>query len=815
MPPACPAGVALALYRRMALLRRFELSAQVLNRAGKLPGFLHLYIGEEATAAGVCAHLSSADWITSTHRGHGHALAKGVPPGVVLAEIGGKASGCCGGRGGSMHLYDPDHGLFGTNGLVGGGIPSAVGVALGAKARGTTQVSVAFFGDGAVSHGSFHESVNFAAAQDAPVVFVCENNLYATATPYAMATKNTDVASKAAAYGLPGIAVDGNDCLAVWDAARIAIERARAGQGPTLIEARTYRVVGHHEGDPLFGTYRTKEEVEAWKLRDPLALLRRRLVASGIAADAEIDAIEREVQAEITDAEAFWAASPEPDPATAFDHVYARPLSPSGTAPAQATATQGWLEAVRDGIAEEMRRDPHILYMGEGIGERGGSFAHTKNLWQEFGGVRVIDTPISELGFTGAAIGAAATGCRAVADLMFADFLFEAASQIIHQAAKLRYTSNGRMRAPMVVRAGAGEVKTAGPHHSGSYHPIWAHIPGLIVCAPSNPADAKGLMKAALRAGDPVIFLEAKSLFASKGEVPVGEHVVPFGQAAIARRGSDLTVVSSGLLLRRCLEAAEELAKGGVSCEVIDLRTIVPLDIETIIASVERTGHLLVVDEAYAMCGLGGEIAAGVMEHAFDALDAPVGRLHTAAATHPVSPGLERAVVVTVEAIVRAARAVLAGAPEAPLRHRGAGALAASTAPAASAQAPAPAAAAASHARETAAAEAPAPAAAADAARAPLAELTDIIMPHGDLTVSEGSVKAWLKRVGEAVRAGEPLAEIETEKSVVEIESPATGVLAEILAPVGATVAHGQRLGGVRASAAPATGASRTGAAHG
>ncbi|MBA2479504.1 MAG: dehydrogenase [Planctomycetes bacterium] len=774
-------ALVLRLYSEMTLLRRFELSAQVLNRAGKLPGFLHLYIGEEATAVGVCAHLRPEDWITSTHRGHGHALAKGVPPNVLLAEIGGKASGCCGGRGGSMHLYDPPSGLFGTNGLVGGGIPSAVGAAISAKVRGTDLVTVAFFGDGAVNHGAFHESVNFATAQDAPVIFVCENNLYATATPLALATRNTDVSAKAAAYGLPGIAVDGNDVLAMWDATRVAVERARSGGGPTLIEARTYRVVGHHEGDPLFGSYRSKEEVELWKTRDPIAMLRTRLLSSGLSTGDELDAIEARVQERIAEAEAFWLAAAEPDPATVFDHVYAQPINPPmPPAAGPQSVVQGWLDAVRDGIAEEMRRDGHIIYMGEGIGERGGSFAHTKNLFQEFGGGRVIDTPISELGFTGAAVGAAATGCRAVADLMFADFLFEAASQIIHQAAKLRYTSNGRMRAPMIVRAGCGEVKTAGPHHSGSFHPMWAHIPGLIVCVPSNPADAKGLMKTALRAGDPVIFLEAKSLFASKGEVPVGEHLVPFGQAAIARAGTDLTVVSSGLLLRRCLEAAQALETQGVSCEVIDLRTIVPLDVDTIVASVARTGRVLVVDEGYAMCGVGGEIAAAIGEAAFDELDAPVGRLHTLAVTHPVNAGLERETVVTVDKIVAAARAVMAGTPVAPRRHLAAATptVAAPVAADIAASAPGPA---------------PASAAVVPAAVARIAGIP-VSMPHGDLTVTEGTVKAWFKKVGDVVKAGDVLVEVETEKSVSEIEAPSAGVLAEILAPAGTVVTLGQQL---------------------
>ena len=797
-PSALDAAALLRMYEQMVLLRRFELTVQDLYKSGKLPGFVHLYVGEEAVAVGVCAHLTNEDWITSTHRGHGPALAKGLSARALMAELYAKATGCCGGRGGSMHLYDPPTGLFGTNGLVGAGIPLAVGAAISARVRKTGGVAVAFFGDGAVNHGTFHESINFAAAQQAPAVFVCENNLYATATPLSIATRNTDVASKAAAYGIPGVAVDGNDVLAVWSATRDAVARARAGEGPTLIEARTYRTVGHHEGDPLFGTYRTKEEVEGWKLRDPIASFRRRLTNHlSAATEAQLDAIDARVDAEVRDAVEFGRSSPEPDPAGVARHVFADPINPPMPASEQrggpgGTVTQGWLEAVRDGVAEEMRRDPNILYFGEGIGERGGSFAHTKGLWQEFGGGRVVDTPIAELGFTGAAIGASATGCRSVSDLMFADFLFEAASQIIHQAAKLRYTSNGRMSAPVVVLAGSGEVKTAGPHHSGSYHPVWAHVPGLIVALPSTPADAKGLIKTALRGGDPVIFLEHKSLFATKGEVPTGEHLVPFGVANVVRRGTDLTVVSGGLLLHRCLDAAKTLEAQGVSCEVIDLRTIVPLDVQTIAESLARTHRLLIVDEAYAMCGVGAEIAASMMEVAFDELDAPIGRLHSRTVTQPFSPVLEREAVVTAEKIVEAAKAVVAGVPlveprvTSGVRREGRdGAQLAASTVAASGGSPVPAGTPAGKPVEQ---NPPVMKPAAGAGATPL------IMPHGDLTITEARIVRWIRTVGDKVRRGDPVVEVETDKAVMELESPADGVIAEVLAPEGTVVPLGHQL---------------------
>lgn len=311
----------LGLYHRMVQLREFELKVQDLYRRGLLPGFVHLYVGEEAVATGVCANLESRDLVYSTHRGHGHALAKGVPGRDVFAELWGKTTGSSGGRGGSMHMYAPEYGFMGTNGIVGAGIPLATGAALSAKMRKSGQVVVAFFGDGAVNTGSFHEGLNFGAVWNLPVVYVCENNLYATEMAFRRATKNTSVQSRAAVYKMPGTEVDGSDVLAVYEAAREAINRARAGGGPTLIEAKTYRFVGHHEGDP--GTdYRTREEVEEWKSRDPIKALREKLLASDAATREALKQIDEEVQHWLDDAVQFGKTSPEPSPATVLDHVF-------------------------------------------------------------------------------------------------------------------------------------------------------------------------------------------------------------------------------------------------------------------------------------------------------------------------------------------------------------------------------------------------------------------------------------------------------------------------------------------------------------
>ena len=427
-----------------------------------------------------------------------------------------------------------------------------------------------------------------------------------------------------------------------------------------------------------------------------------------------------------------------------------------------------------------MRANPAILYFGEGTGERGGSFAHTKNLWQEFGAERMVDTPISEQGFTAAAVGASATGARTVSDLMFADFAFETAGQIFLQAAKLRYMTSGLMSAPMVVRVGAGALRSSGPHHSGIYHPVFAHMPGLIVCVPSTPADAKGLMKTALRAGDPVIMLEPKALFASKGEVAVGEHFVPFGVARIARTGTDITIVAAGQMVQRTLEAAEALAAEGIEAEVVDPRTIMPLDIDTIVASVRKTHRLLIVDEAWAMCGLGGEIAQAINELAFDELDAPPGRLHTAPTSHPFAPVLERAMLVDSARIAQGVRDVISGRPPVPDHWYTVGLKSAAPVNLAPAQAKV------------------APSAPPVKSPALTSDDEPITMPFGDLTVSEGTVIKWLKSVGDPVNEGELIAEIETDKAVVEIEAPISGTLSAIDQPVGAVVPMGGRIGGIK-----------------
>ena len=652
-PAVSPAG----LYRSMQMIRQCEEMLARSHQRGLIHGACHTYVGQEAVAAGVCCWLDDADAIFSTHRGHGHALAKGMPPRELVAELYGRATGCSRGRGGSMHLFAPEIGMLGTSGIVGPCILQAAGAAYAFSLAGDTRVAVAFFGDGAVNNGAFHEGLNMAAIWKLPVLFVCENNQFATEVPFAYAAGNPSVAARAEACGVPAVALDGNDALAIAAAARTALERARSGGGATLLECNTYRTRPHAEGMGDF-TYRSREDVEAWKARCPIQRLRRTILSDSPAAAAVLDAIDTDVAAAVEDAHVFAAASPFPDQATAADHVYAAAAAaPHRDVPGdRPTRELSYGKATLEALAARMAVDPRIFVLGEGIGQRGGNFATTTGLYAVHGPQRLRDTPICERGFVGLAGGAAMAGGRPVVDFMFADFVLDAAGEIINQIAKIQYMSSGRLRMPVLLRGCIGIGHSAATHHSGSYYAMYAQFPGLRVVVPATPADAKGLLTTALTGDDPVLFLEHRELMALKGPVPEGDYAIDFGRAAIVRRGSDVTVVALALMVHRCLEAAERLAAEGISVELIDPRTVAPLDTDTILASVARTGRLLVVDESFAPCGIGAEIVARVAEAGFDDLDAPLRRLNGVHTPTPYSPPLEAAVVPTVDMIAAAIR---------------------------------------------------------------------------------------------------------------------------------------------------------------
>jgi len=652
-------GTALALYRKMVLIRRCEELLAKSHQRGLIHGACHTYVGQEAVAVGVCEHLRRDDVVFSTHRGHGHALAKGMPPHDLIAELYGRETGCSHGRGGSMHLFAPEIGMMGTSGIVGPCILQAAGAGYSFRIMKQDNVAVAFFGDGASNNGAFHEGLNLASIWKLPVLFVCENNGYATEVPFTDAAGNPSVANRGVSYGMPGIAVDGNDVLKVRDVAGEAVRRARAGEGPTLIECRTYRTRPHAEGMGDF-TYRTRAEVDEWKTRDPINRLRQSIVTEKLATSAQLDAIDEEIAGEVERSHLQAEKDPYPAAATASTHVYAVPSATPAAPPLSGTRSITYMQATLEALTVEMERNPGIFVLGEGIGVRGGNFKTTAGLYEKHGPERLRDTPIAERGFVGLAGGAAMTGTRPVADFMFADFLLDAVGEIVNQIAKIQYMSSGRLKMPILLRGCVGIGHSAATHHSGSYYSMYAQFPGLRVVLPSNPYDAKGLLHHALRCDDPVLFLEHRELLGTKGAVPEGDYEIPFGQAAIVREGKDVTVVALAVMVGRAVQAAEKLAPEGISVEVIDPRTVAPLDTDTIARSVAKTGRLLIVDESFGPCGIGAEIAAQLADVAFDDLDAPIRRLNGTHTPTPYSPPLEAAVVLSVDAVLAAIRNLLA-----------------------------------------------------------------------------------------------------------------------------------------------------------
>ena len=628
---------------------------------------------------GAVSALRDDDLITSTHRGHGHAHAHGDKAAKtveakqehynkMMAEVMGKATGYCKGKGGSMHIADVEHGNLGATGIVGGNLPVAVGAALAQKLQGTDRVVVCFFGDGASNEGTFHESLNMASAFNLPVVFVAENNMYGMSVPWNHVTKLPDIADRASAYGMPGEVVDGMDALVVREAVSRAAARARRGEGPTLIEAKTYRYYGHSHSDNR--AYRTREEEAEWKDRDPITALKTDMELIGWMGNGQFDQLGETVKGKMAAAMAFANASPEPDPAEAITDVYA----PSKTTAADVEAEAKLRERVRnspdmrqipyaqalvEAAREEMNRDKNVFIMGEDVGFYGGAYGATRGLSKEFGDWRVLDTPISEATIGGAAVGAAMAGMRPIAEIMYVDFTPLAMDQVANQGAKNRYMFGGKTSVPMVIRTEGGAGRAIAAHHSQSLEALWTHFPGIYVVMPSTPYDAKGLLKASIRDDNPVMFIEHKMLYGTKGPVPEEDYIIPLGVADIKRPGKDVTLVTYSRMVLRALEAAEILAKEGIDVEVVDLRSLKPLDTDAIINSVKKTGRLVGVTEAYENTSFINEVMAVVNDFAFDYLDAPMVRVAALNVPVPRAEVLEDQAIPNVGRIVAACRKVV------------------------------------------------------------------------------------------------------------------------------------------------------------
>ena len=669
----------IAYLRQVMEIRTLENTIANLLSKAVLKGASHLYAGQEAVAVGAVAALRDNDLITSTHRGHGHAHAHGdksakTPEAKqehynkMMAEVLGKSGGYCKGKGGSMHIADVEHGNLGATGIVGGNIPVAVGAALAQKLQGTDRVVVCFFGDGASNEGNFHEALNMASIWDLPVIFVAENNLFGMSVPFRKVTKLPDIASRACAYGIPGEVVDGMDVLAVRGAVEKAAARARAGEGPTLIEAKTYRWYGHSHSDPR--AYRTREEEAEWKKRDPITVMKENLEAVKMLNDGEFEALETAVEGKMENALTFSDASPEPKAEEVTTDVFAPSKFTSADyetdrrlriaiAKGEVKREISYAAALVEAAREEMIRDPKVFIMGEDAGLYGGADGATRDLFKEFGEWRVIDTPISEATIGGAAVGAAMAGMRPIAEIMYVDFTPLAMDQVANQGAKNRYMFGGKTSVPMVIRTEGGAGRAIAAHHSQSLESLWTHFPGIYVVMPSTAYDAKGLLKAAIRDDNPVMFIEHKMLYKEKGFVPEEEYIIPFGVADIKRPGKDVTLVTYSRQVLNALEAANKLAGEGIDVEVVDLRTLKPLDIDTIVASVKKTGRLVGVTEAYENTSFINEVMAQVNERAFDYLDAPMVRVAAANVPVPRAEILEDQAIPNVSRIMAACRKVV------------------------------------------------------------------------------------------------------------------------------------------------------------
>jgi 2-oxoisovalerate dehydrogenase E1 component len=644
------------MHRRMLVIRGFEQRVAALYRDGDVPGFVHLSIGQEAAAVGACWPLGEADVITSTHRGHGHCLAKGLDPLGMFAELMGKDGGTNRGRGGSMHIADPGVGIFGANGIVAAGVPIAAGAAVAFQLRADGGVAVAFFGDGAPAQGAFHEAVNLAAVWRLPVVFFCENNGYAEFSP-AATQHAASLEQRAAGYGVDYVAVDGNDVVAVAEAMAGVVEAARNGRGPAIVEAATYRWHGHYEGDPE--RYRSPDEVRAWEGRDPLGAHERRLREAGVA-DDDIKTLEASV-ADRLDAAVEAARRLDQPAAASLPHfvVRPRPARPEPPPPPAGAPAFRTMDAIRAALEAELAADERVFVAGIDVGDGGNVFGLTRGLRDRFGD-RVRDTPISETAIVGLGVGAAMAGMHPVVEVMYLDFVGVCFDQLLNQAAKLPFMTGGAARMGLTVRTQFGAGRSSGSQHSQSLEALLAHVPGLSVVMPSTPADTYGLLRAAIQDPNPVVFIENRLLYGMKGPQPPAGHAVPIGRAAVVRPGADATVVSVSRMVHEALAAADAVAGDGISVEVIDLRTVAPLDVAPILASVAKTSRLLIAHEAVVPFGIGAEIAAVVAREAFWDLDAPVERLGAAATPPPYAPALEQAWLPDRDDIAAAVRRLVA-----------------------------------------------------------------------------------------------------------------------------------------------------------
>jgi len=695
--------VVLQMLGQTLWIRVFEEYVLELAGDGLVHGPAHSSIGQEGGAVGSVLGLRSDDFVNGSHRGHHQFLAKAFghvmspPKGRLpeltddvrtvlrrtLAEICGLAEGFCRGRGGSMHLQWREAGAMGTNAIVGGGVPQALGFAFNQLHSGTDAVSVSYFGDGAVNIGSVLESFNLASAWKLPVCFFIENNLFAVSTPVEKATGEPRVSARGLGFNIPSWRVDGMDPLAVHLAMAEALDHMRSGGGPTIVEAEVYRFF--HQNGPFPGSafgYRTKEQEQAWRARDPLGQLKDQALRRDLVTEEDIKALHQEVSESMSSiGETLLEAVPGgkpgqrriradkwPDPGFVDVGIRGDLGELEGSRYEEEDSFSGelgerrFIDVVSDVMGRRMEEDSSIVVIGEDVdGLKGGTNGATRRALEKFPD-RVLGTPISENAFAGMGGGMALDGrFRPVVEFMYADFMWVAADQIFNQIAKARHMFGGDSAVPLVLRSKLAAGTGYGSQHSMDPAGVLTTAPGLRVVAPSNPFDYVGLMNTALACDDPVVVLEHVDLYASTGTGPVSDldYRIPVGKAALRSEGDDLTVISYLSMVGHCMEALEQVP--AVKADLIDLRWLdrASLDWDTIEASVKKTNRVLIVEQGAVGTSYGGWLADEIQRRLFDWLDAPIERVTGATASPSISKVLERAAIARTEEVVNALRAVI------------------------------------------------------------------------------------------------------------------------------------------------------------
>ena len=648
------------MYRLMLLARRVDDRMWALQRQGRAAFVLGASGHEAVQVASVFALDTEKDWVLPYYRDMGVALAWGfTPEEIFLGVFAKKTDPMSGGRQLPSHWSDPDRRVLTRSSVIGPQYPHAAGIAHALKIRGGNEVAVVYGGEGSTSEGDWHEAMNWAGIHNLPLIFVIENNQYAISVPTDEEVAGV-LADRALGYGFPGVAVDGNNPLEVIQTMQEAVARARAGEGPTLIEAETYRYYAHtsDDNDTL---YRTREEVETWRKRDPVAWLRQYLIESRLLTEAEEADLDREVVNLLADAVEKAEAAPNPDEPTSRVYAKVIEIGPPATEPEEVPEgeTVNLVTAINRTLHEILEAHDDAILFGEDVArKKGGVFKATQELTERFGAERCFNTPIAESSIIGVAIGMAAAGYRPLPEIQFADYIHPAFNQIVSEASRISYRSDGRWNVPIVIRTPYGAGIHGALYHSQSIEAYYAHVPGLKVVIPSTPADVKGLLHTAFEDPDPVMFLEPKKLYRlARGPFPDHEFRVPLGRAAIRHLGTDVTIIAYGAMAHFAMDAVPILEGLGVSPEVIDLRSLKPLDWPTIEASIRKTSRALIVHEDNEFVGYGAEIAAQIADKAFEWLDAPVRRYAlTDVPAMPYAGSLENSLYPTPEGIVRHAQ---------------------------------------------------------------------------------------------------------------------------------------------------------------